>query len=223
MEWFLDMSVWREGVETCLGMVHFSHCWLGTEPVWESIRWFKKQTKNYLLDAQDYQNDADGWELSVLPACSFPTPTFFHSKWASFVFWHLSDHQILLTKYFCKSLNSLFSYTNSLKLGMYYQEAYRSFPLSMSAKIILRQSVSDSYLPFSFPKVDLLENAPQYRCGVVTNCGFNLHLINLNVFKPSLMTDVEYLLMCVHSFYLCWRICLNLFDLNWVLCLTIEF
>lgn len=58
-------------------------------------------------------------------------------------------------------------------------EVHKSFPGSMSAKIILRKSVfrfSPSVL--FFPKVDLLENAFQSVCGVVSHCGFPLRVSN---------------------------------------------
>lgn len=58
-------------------------------------------------------------------------------------------------------------------------EVHRSFPVDMSAQIILSRSVS-RFSPFTllFLKVYLLENASQFRRGVVSYCGFNLHVSN---------------------------------------------
>lgn len=58
-------------------------------------------------------------------------------------------------------------------------EVHRRFPESMSAKIILRKSIfrfSPSFLLFL--KANLLENAFQSTCGVVSHCGFHLLVSN---------------------------------------------
>lgn len=150
------MSVWRKDVETCLGMVHYiSHCGLGHRTCVGVNQMILKTNKQF-ASAQDYQNDADGWELTKCsPSASsslsfllapFPPLLFFHFQISLIRFWHLSRSSNHVNQIFCKSLNFSFLIQVVLSMVCVLQEAYRSFPLSMSAKIILRQSVS-RFLP----------------------------------------------------------------------------
>lgn len=145
-----------------------------------------------LASGRSCQNDDNGWSWKLFtkgsPSSSsprsfllapFPAVLFFISRSSSFMLHTFPDRQILLTKYFESHQFLVFLYKWSSNMVCVPLEVHRSFPVDMSAQIILSRSVS-RFSPFTllFLKVYLLENASQFRRRVVSYCGFNLHVSN---------------------------------------------